>query len=386
MKAILFDPIPGASGDMIIAALLDAGMPVKYLKTKLKFVPGFDIQARKTRTAGVNATRASFKIRKKVPVNEFMNLVKKSTLPARQQSMIQSILYRIFQVERSVHGSRHLHLHELADLDTLLDICGAVIGLDYFKIENIRSRPLKAGAGFIKTREGSMPALNFATALLLKNWPIDFLPIEAELTTPTAAAIISTVASPARDISFQKIDQIGLGTGTMTLQDRPNLLRVFIGETADHRPDDCQVIETNIDDMNPQDYEQVIEKLYEAGAYEVFLTPVIMKNSRPGILLTVLSEPDNTSMIDVIFAETTTLGLRIRNSQRLVLPRRILKISTGLGSVRVKLSVHGRKQRCSLEYRDLKKIARKTGRSIDRLRRELEPVIRARIKGKTNEG
>ncbi|OGC39636.1 TIGR00299 family protein [candidate division WOR-3 bacterium RBG_13_43_14] len=385
MKAILFDPIPGTSGDMIVAAMLDAGVPIKYLKEKLKFIPGADLHAKKIRTKGVLATRLSFTIKKQIPVSNFINLVKKSALPPNQKTLIRATLERILEVEKIVHGANHLHLHELADLDTLLDISGAIIGLDYFKVERVLSRPLKAGTGFIRTQEGKMPAFNFATSRLLKAWPVDFLPIEAELTTPTGAAIITTVAKPTQNIGFSKIRNIGLGTGAMTLPDQPNLLRIFIGEISNDYQDECQVIETNIDDMNPQDYEAVIEKLYDAGAYEVFLTPVIMKNSRPGILLTVLSELNNKSMIDLIFSETTTLGIRIRRSQRYILPRQIIRVTTDAGTVRVKVTCFEKRQRYSIEYRDLKNIARKTGKSIDQLRKELDPAIRSKIRAISNE-
>ncbi len=379
MKALLFDPIPGASGDMIVAALLDVGVPIKYLKEKLKFIPGHDLRARKVKTKGVMATRLCFETRKHVPVNRFLALIEKSGLSAGQKALIRATLNRIFEVEKTVHGDAHLHLHELADLDTLLDISAAVIGIDYFKVDNVLSRPLKAGAGFIRTREGMMPAFNFATSQLLKNWPVDFMPIDAELTTPTGAAIITTVARPFRNILFDKISRIGFGTGTMTLPDHPNLLRVFIGEISDGYQDECQIIETNIDDMNPQDYEAVIEKLYSAGAYEVFLTPVIMKNSRPGIVLTALSAPDNREIVDLIFTETSTLGMRVRKSRRYVLPRKIFRIKVDQGTIRVKTARFGKRRHYAVEYRDLKRLASKTGKSIVQLRRELDPVIRRKI-------
>ncbi len=385
MKAILFDPIPGLSGDMIVASMLDAGMPIKYLKEKLKFIPGVDIHAKKTKSNGVMATRLSFKPKKHIPVTNFIGLVKRSRLSTKQKLLIKKILENIFKVEKKVHGFGQLHLHELADLDTLLDICGAVIGLDYFETENIFSKPPKAGSGFIKTQEGKMPAFNFATSRLLKNWPVDFLPLEAELTTPTGAAIITTIATPTEKIVFSKINNLGFGTGTMKFPNFPNLLRIFIGEISSELQNECQVIETNIDDMNPQDYEVVIEKLYDAGAYEVFLTPVIMKNSRPGILLTVLSDPENRSVIDIIFSHTSTLGVRIRRSQRLILPRKIIKISTDEGTVRVKIANFKKTQRFSIEYRDLKNMVRKTGKNIDYLRRKLGPIIISKLRKIGNE-
>jgi len=320
-----------------------------------------------------------FKIKGKIKENGFIPLINKSGLSPSIKATAITIINRIFEVEKKVHRTDHLHLHELADADTLLDITGALVAIDYLKVDKIYSKPLKAGKGFIKTVEGNMPAFNFATAELLKDFPVEFLPVSAELTTPTGAAIISTVAEPADNLILSKIISVGMGTGTLDIKDYPNLLRVFIGESDEKLHDECTVINTNIDDMNPQDYDLVFEKLYEAGALEVFLTPIIMKHSRPGVLLTVLCQKNKNKILDILFKETTTLGIRIESTKRLKLRRKIIKVKTPYGNIRVKTAEIGNKTRFSLEYQDLKKIAQKNNLSLRELRNELTKFVEKKI-------
>lgn len=375
MKVLYFDPILGVSGDMILAGLIDLGISRNYLKKKLSFIPNFDIKVSRVSQNDVSARSVRFKINKKISEKEFIPLINKSNLPSTIKSMATTIINRIFDVEKKVHRARRLHLHELADADTLLDIVGALIAINYLNVDKIYSKPIKAGKGFIKTIEGNMPAFNFATAELLKGFPVEFMPIHAELTTPTGAAIISTIAEPRDNLLLSKIDKIGLGAGTMTIKGYPNLLRVFIGETTHRLGDECLVIETNIDDMNPQDYDILFERLYKAGALEVFLSPIIMKHSRPGILLTVLCTSGKDKIADILFNETTTLGLRVRRTNRLTLERRIIKFPSPYGIIRVKIIEYRGTKRFSLEYQDLKKMALKNKISLRRLRAELTKLV-----------
>ena len=379
MKILYFDPILGASGDMILAALIDLGVPKDYLKKKLRFIPNFELKVSRVQRHGISAQHMKFKIKGKIKENRFIPLINKSGLSSSIKATAITIINRIFEVEKKVHRTDHLHLHELADADTLLDITGALVAIDYLKVDKIYSKPLKAGKGFIKTVEGNMPAFNFATAELLKDFPVEFLPISAELTTPTGAAIISTVAEPEDNLILSKIISVGMGTGTQDIKDYPNLLRVFIGESDEKLHDECTIIKTNIDDMNPQDYDLVFEKLYEAGALEVFLTPIIMKHSRPGVLLTVLCQKNKNKILDILFKETTTLGIRIESTKRLKLRRKIIKVKTPYGNIRVKTAEIGNKTRFSLEYQDLKKIAQKNNLSLRELRNELTKFVEKKI-------
>ena len=379
MRVLYFDPILGVSGDMILAALIDCGVPKDYLRRKLNFIPNVKLKVSPVKRHGVSAKNVTFDIKRAVKVDRFIPLIYKSRLPSGIKSGAIKIINRILAVEKKIHRTRKLHLHELADTDTLLDIVGALAAIDYLKIEKIYSKPVKAGKGFIRTAEGNMPAFNFATAELLEGFPVEFLPIAAELTTPTGAAIISTIAEPHDSLLLARINAVGLGAGTMHVKDYPNLLRIFIGEIDDGLRDVCTVIETNIDDMNPQDYDIVVEKLYKAGALEVFLTPTIMKHSRPGTLLTVLCKENKDRIVAILLDETTTLGVRLRHAQRYILPREIVAIKSPYGIVRAKKALYGNKVKFSLEYRDLKKIAQEKNISIRELRNELMRLVEKKI-------
>ncbi|MBN2621543.1 nickel pincer cofactor biosynthesis protein LarC [candidate division WOR-3 bacterium] len=379
MKILYFDPIPGASGDMILAALIDCGVPRKHLVDRLSFVPGFTMTVKRLIQNGVSARQVRFKIRREVNERQFLPLIKKSDLSGRVKEQSIAILERIFDAERRVHRAKHLHLHELADADTLLDICGALVAIEYLAVDKIYSRALKAGTGFIRTVEGTMPSFNFATAYLSKDFPVEFMPIASELTTPTGAAIISTIATPTDSIAISRIEHIGMGAGTMTLKDHPNLMRVFIGTMDTCLIDTCTVYETNIDDMNPQDYESVVENLYRAGALEVMMTPTFMKKTRPGILITVICQNNHLAIRDILLSQTTTLGIRMHETKRWKLRRTIKQVSTPLGKVRVKIAWIGTEMRFSIEYKDIERIARMRRRSIPKMRTELTHLVAAQL-------
>jgi uncharacterized protein (TIGR00299 family) protein len=379
MKVLYFDPIVGVSGDMILAALIDCGVPVDYVRKKLRFIGNFELAVSRVKRQDVSARSVRIKIRKPIKVERFIPVIKKSTLPSDVKFQAITIIKRIFDAERKVHRTKHLHLHELADTDTLLDITGALVAVDYLNVNKVYSRAVKVGQGFIKTVEGNMPAFNFATAELLRDFPIHILPIAAELTTPTGAAILSTIAEPREEMLLSKIEGIGLGAGAMHIERYSNLLRVFKAEVSDVLTDECVVIETTIDDMLPQDYEVLFEYLYEAGALEVFLTPVIMKHSRPGVLLTVLCSSYKDRIIDVIFDKTTTIGLRIRHTKRFKLKRSISKINTPCGPVRIKIIEHDGKRRFSLEYQDIKKIALERKIPLHKIRSQLTRFVAEKL-------
>ena len=379
MRVIYFDPICGVSGDMLLAALIDVGADKEYLKRKLTFVPGSKIKIGRVNRQGVSARTVRFDISRQIEEKQFLPLIKKSKLSPEIQSQAVKIVERVFAVEKKVHRTTHLHLHELADADTLLDIVGVLVALDSLDADRIYSKPVKAGSGFIKTAEGNMPAFNFATAELLKGFPVEFLPIAAELTTPTGAAIISSVARPQEKLLMSKVVKVGLGAGSIRIKGYPNLLRVFIGECFDYASDECTVIETNIDDMIPQDYEILLEKLYAAGALDVFLTPTIMKKSRPGIQLTVLHQERTDAIIDVLFKHTTSIGFRLTNTKRLKFNRRIIKLASPYGRVGVKIIEHAGQHKYSLEYRDLKRIAQEKGCSVADVRSELMHLFKKKL-------
>lgn len=376
MRVIYFDPILGASGDMILSSLIDCGVEIDYLKQSLKFIPDLKIKVESIAHQGIMAKQIEFITKKVVKEKDFIPLINKSNLKDSIKNDAIKIINRIFDAEKKVHGSKHLHLHELADVDTILDITGTLIALDFLNIEKVYSRPLKAGTGLIETVEGKMPAFNLATAQLLKNAPVEFLPIPFEFTTPTAAAILSTIAEFTDLLIINRIEKIGLGAGTKKITGYPNLLRIFLGEIDTNLTDECLVIETNIDDQNPQDFELILEKLYDAGALEVYYTPVIMKHSRPGILLSVILDKYNQKIIDTIFNETTTLGIRMDYKKRIKLYREIKRVKTPWGNLRIKVSHYNQNKRFTIEYQDLKSIAKGLNKPISHLRIEIERYVR----------
>ncbi len=376
MRVIYFDPILGASGDMILSSLIDCGVEIDYLKQSLKFIPDLKIKVESIAHQGIMAKQIEFITKKVVKEKDFIPLINKSNLKDSIKNDAIKIINRIFDAEKKVHGSKHLHLHELADVDTILDITGTLIALDFLNIEKVYSRPLKAGTGLIDTVEGKMPAFNLATAQLLKNAPVEFLPIPFEFTTPTAAAILSTIAEFTDLLIINRIEKIGLGAGTKKITGYPNLLRIFLGEIDTNLTDECLVIETNIDDQNPQDFELILEKLYDAGALEVYYTPVIMKHSRPGILLSVILDKYNQKIIDTIFNETTTLGIRMDYKRRIKLYREIKRVKTPWGNLRIKVSHYNQNKRFTIEYQDLKSIAKRLNKPISHLRIEIERYVR----------
>lgn len=379
MKILYFDPIIGVSGDMILAALIDLGVSKKYLKECLQFVSGTDIRVSRVNREGVSARKVSFSIKKSIKEKQFIPLINKSKLPASIKSQAINIIEKIFVVEKKVHHTKNLHLHELADADTLLDVVGALVAIDSLGVDRVFSKPVKAGSGFIKTAEGNMPAFNFATAELLRGFPVHFLPIPAELTTPTGAAILGTIAAPKQDLVMSRIKKVGLGAGSMNIKGHPNLLRIFLGESHDSLSDECTVIETNIDDMNPQDYEMLFENLYAAGALEVFLTPTIMKKSRPGILLTVLSQEHLDRIVDVLFEHTTSIGFRVRSTKRLKFSRKIVIFPSPYGKVAVKIIKYAGKTKFSLEYGDLKRIAKNKSLSLNEVRKDIAQFFEKKL-------
>mgnify|MGYP001071852793 CR=1 FL=1 len=376
MRVIYFDPILGASGDMILSSLIDCGVEIDYLKQSLKFIPDLKIKVESIAHQGIMAKQIEFITKKVVKEKDFIPLINKSNLKDSIKNDAIKIINRIFDAEKKVHGSKHLHLHELADVDTILDITGTLIALDFLNIEKVYSRPLKAGTGLIETVEGKMPAFNLATAQLLKNAPVEFVPIPFEFTTPTAAAILSTIAEFTDLLIINRIEKIGLGAGTKKITGYPNLLRIFLGEIDTNLTDECLVIETNIDDQNPQDFELILEKLYDAGALEVYYTPVIMKHSRPGILLSVILDKYNQKIIDTIFNETTTLGIRMDYKKRIKLYREIKRVKTPWGNLRIKVSHYNQNKRFTIEYQDLKSIAKGLNKPISHLRIEIERYVR----------
>jgi uncharacterized protein (TIGR00299 family) protein len=351
MKAAYLDPVCGISGDMFVAAFLDAGLPLDALKHGLGTLPlsGYKISTKTTLKNHVSATSFIVEVteaqheHRTFPV--IRSMIEGSGLPSRTKESAIKTFSLLAGAEGEVHGvdPEEVTFHEVGAVDSIVDIVAASIALETMGVKKMFVGPLPTGRGTVDTAHGPLPVPAPATAMLLKGFEIVLTGIEGELVTPTGAAIIKAHGTPvAGRAPAIRIESMGAGAGSRDFESLPNIARVFVGELRDEagsaRPVD--VIETTLDDTSPQTLGYLTGRLLEAGAYDAFMTSVTMKKSRPGVLLTVLCAPGATEeLARLIFAETPTLGLRVSKQHRYELQRSIEKVSTKYGEVPVKVSV-----------------------------------------------
>ncbi|MCD5390583.1 nickel pincer cofactor biosynthesis protein LarC [candidate division NPL-UPA2 bacterium] len=375
MRIAYFDCFSGISGDMILGALIDAGLKIKVLQEELKKLGlrGYQIKAGKVKRQNLAGRQFSVEVAKaeikERNLSEILSLLQKSRLARDIKERSQDTFKRLGEAEDRVHRMKggESHFHEVGAIDSIIDVVGAVIGLKILRVEKVYSSPLSLGRGWVEVEGGRLPVPVPATLELVKNIPVSFSDENHELVTPTGAAIITTVAENFGEVPPLKIQSIGYGAGRRRLSSRPNLLRVLIGQSIiDYERDEVVVIESNVDDMNPQIYDYLQERLFEAGALDVFLTSAWMKKSRPGILFTILAEKAKVEdLVNIIFTETPSLGLRTYPVRRYKLPRRIKEVRTKYGKIKVKIAKIGEIiKQVSPEYEDCKKIAKKKGISF----------------------
>jgi uncharacterized protein (TIGR00299 family) protein len=378
LKTAYFDCFSGISGDMCIGAIVDAGVPLEEIESELRAIPlkGYSLRQKKVKRSGFSATKVDVVLkeeggRMKSPVKTFRDIreiIQTSRLSRQIRQKGLDVFRLLFEAEAKVHGKtlNTVHLHELGALDCIVDIIGTIIGLSLHGVERVFASPVNVGSGFVTTEHGILPVPAPAAAEILKNVPVYSSDMPYELATPTGVAILKGLTSAFGDIPCMEFESIGIGAGSRDFKNRPNVLRIFIGSTpsAMGKGLSCgervSVIETNIDDMNPQIYESVMEKLFEAGALDVYLTNIIMKKGRPGITLSALCEEDRRECLcAIILKETSSIGLRFYEAERRTLQREILELKTDYGKVRVKISGLGDMLKASPEYEDCKKIAGK---------------------------
>jgi len=372
MKIAYFDCSSGISGDMILGALVDAGAPFDALKESLSqlSIDGYSITATPVLKKGVKATKVDVVVEGPDlpgrPLKDLREIISDSALDSEIKSKSISIFQRLAEAESVVHNCpiEDVHFHEVGHIDTIVDIVGSVYAFHLLGIDRVVSSPIDTGSGSVKMSHGLFPIPAPVTAELLKGVPLYSSGIERELTTPTGAAIITAFASSFQPLPGMTLSKIGYGAGGWELSEKPNVLRVFIGEdTALYNTDEVCVIETNIDDMNPQVYEYLMDRLFEAGALDVYITPVVMKKSRPAQMLSVVADAGRLNDIrELIFRETTTIGVRVKKMSRFVLTRDIKEVHLPYGTVRVKISGSSNGV-CNIvpEYEDCKALAMKTG-------------------------
>jgi len=374
MKIAYFDCFSGISGDMTVGALLDAGLKIETLEKELKKLglSGYQLEVNKVVKKGISATQFKVRIKEEGVERRFkdiLTILEKSKLDEEIKKETKKIFFNIARAESKIHRKDldKIHFHEIGGLDSIIDITSAVIGIKTLGIEEIYSSALPVGKGFVKCAHGVIPVPAPATLELLKNIPTYSGGIESEMITPTGAGIIGTLAKSFRERPLMKIERTGYGAGEKEFT-IPNLLRVSIGEKIlkdEHSKDgyvsdEAVLIETNIDDMNPEFYDYIMEKLFSQGALDVFLTPIQMKKNRPAHMFSIVVYEQNLKeILEVLFSESTTLGVRIREIKRLRLAQQNFIAETKYGKIRVKVGIFkGDIKNVAPEYEDCKKIAK----------------------------
>ena len=372
-----FDCFSGVSGDMILGSLIDAGLSLDDLADKLRTLPvkGYELTIRKVKKAGIRASKFEVIISDSSAIRKWQDIeeiISASSLSPSLRKKGLAVFKRLFKTEAKVHGSGYdkVHLHELSAVDCIVDIIGTLIGLEMMGITEVYCSAINLGNGTVKTAHGILPVPAPATAELLKGIPVYSTKTNFELTTPTGALLMSSLASGFGQIPEMNIKSIGTGAGGRNFSTHPNVLRVLIGQgtkrssrksASEVNDSYVTIIETNIDDMNPQVYEYVLDRLLKAGALDVYLTQVIMKKGRPGIVLTAICDDDRKEdLMNIILSETTSIGLRFYQADRVTLDREFKSVKTKWGNIRSKKSWQGKGiKKLTPEYEDCKKIAAK---------------------------
>ncbi|MEM1513524.1 MAG: nickel pincer cofactor biosynthesis protein LarC [Candidatus Thermoplasmatota archaeon] len=353
------DIVSGISGDMFLASLIDAGFPLKKLREEVdKLGIEVNIEAKKVKDVVEGTSLKIYSSDKKFRnLKDISKIIDESEIDKDIKEKAKKIFKEIAKVEAKIHGIaiEKVHFHELGAVDTIVDIVGTLIALKYLKIEKLYSSPPILGRGKVKCEHGIIPLPAPATLELLKGKPVIFSSLEGETTTPTGAALLGLAEFAFPEIEVKKI---GYGMGAKKLA-IPNFLRIVIGKEVDE--EGIYMIETNIDNMNPEFFPYLIEKIIKSGAKDAFILPAIMKKGRIGGLLKVLATDDKIEEIKkIIFEETTTLGIRYYKVKRDILEREIRKIETKYGEVNVKIGYYnGKIVSISPEYEDCRKIAEK---------------------------
>ena len=349
MRVAYLDCAAGISGDMLLGALVGAGWPEQSLRELIAKLKIGDVQLKVDRVSkrGIAATQVEILSSPHQPhrrLHDLASIVTQADLPQSIRQRANSALQLLAEAESQVHGVpvERIHFHEVGAVDTIVDIVGAIVGFSDLKIEEVHSSALPWSRGSIKTEHGILPVPPPAVALLLRDVPVIGVDIEGETVTPTGATLARTITKQFGAMPAMKIARVGYGAGQRDWPDRPNVLRLTIGDSNDGpglHVEQLIVLSCNIDDMNPQWYEPLMRLLNEAGALDVWLTPVQMKKNRPGTTIKILSQPNDVEALrTLLLRHTSTLGVRETPVTRHSLPREIDTVQTQYGPVRVKVA------------------------------------------------
>jgi hypothetical protein len=367
MKICYFDAFSGISGDMTVGALIDAGARFDQIKERLEsLATGARYEVEKTSRRGIAASKFRVHLpdapQKHRHLHHILEMIERAPLSGRVKQTASRVFQRLGDAEAQVHGVpiQKVHFHEVGAADSIADIVGASVALDLLDIEEVHVSPVNVGSGTVNTEHGVLPVPAPATANLLQGKPVYARGPEMELTTPTGAALAVTLGCNFGPLPAMRISSIGHGAGDRDFPMQANVLRVLVGErTSAPEATLVSVLEANIDDSSPQVLGYALDRLMEAGALDVTISPVQMKKNRPGSLLRVIAKPeDQERLAQIVFQETSTLGLRILAAERRVEERRFVEVETAWGKVRGKVSGHGV---FSPEYDDCRAIAQSTG-------------------------
>ncbi len=378
MRLAYFDCPSGAAGDMILGALVDAGLPFDDLRAGLELLGlrGYALEQRQVMKRGFRATKVEVHVHehahqghehdhphRTLPV--IRELIQASALPDPVKVRAVRVFTRLAEAEGRAHGQapEAVHFHDVGAVDAIVDITGACLGLHLLGVGAVHCSALPVGGGMVDGPHGRIPVPGPGTAELLRGFPVVDTGVKRELVTPTGAAILTTLSERAGAMPAMTVSAVGYGAGTMELE-TPNLIRVFLGDSAaaGHTETIMQV-ETTVDDMSPQLYEALMERLFAAGALDVYLTQVIMKRSRPGIVLVALCPPALApDLARILFEESTTIGVRWTAYERARLPREMVTLTTSLGPITFKVSrLDDRPVTVTPEFEEVRRIARDKG-------------------------
>jgi uncharacterized protein (TIGR00299 family) protein len=388
VKLLYLDCFGGISGDMLLGALIDAGVSLEAIQCQLQSLElgGYTLRAYNQESHGITGVKIAVEVEEKhQPHRTWRNirhLIENSGLEPVIKETVYKVFKRLAEAEGKVHGvdPEMVHFHEIGAVDSIVDITGIAIALHELGVKKVVSSSLPTGYGYVKTRHGLLPIPAPATAELLKGLPLRSLNVEGELVTPTGASLVATLVDSFGPLPAMNISSIGYGMGSNDYG-LANFTRVFIGqeinvavpENAPEAPSqEITLLQTSIDDLSPEILGYTMERLFEQGALDVFVTPVIMKKGRAGSLLTVLCLPEKeNTLLKIILAETTTLGVRLHREKRFFLPRRIINVETEYGSVSVKIAGLNGKDisdgQISPEYEDCRQIALANNVSIKKV-------------------
>ncbi len=368
MNLAYFDCFSGISGDMVLGALIHLGVPKDFLEENIRSIPleGFHLEITTASRMRIHGRQVKVVVEQKGSPSrsygEIRTLIEKSSLSETARRVSLKVFARLAEVEASIHNcpKEDVHFHELGGVDAIVDIVGTALGMEWLGIGKTVASEIPVGRGFVSCDHGRLPVPVPATLALLDGVPVYGTGVSHELVTPTGAAIITCLAQGFGAIPRMRISQVGYGVGARELEEMPNLLRVMVGEADTVSETDwVTVVETNIDDMNPEIFGFVMERLFEDGALDVVWIPVFMKKNRPGITMQVVcKDADREAVVRRILSETTATGVRQYRAERSKLPRKLKEAVTSFGAVRVK-EVSGPNGAVSIvpEYEECKRIA-----------------------------